>query len=282
MDGVNNHNQIKRLIQEFSGNDRTITIPSLYIKLVGDYAAAALLNQIVFWSDKTNRTDGFFYKKYADWQEELLLSERQVRYATNKLKNLGLVETMLKKADGSPTLHYRVDMDKLADSILTKCQNGNLQSVRLDNDKVSDSLTEITSYNSVVVDEPGILEAKETKNQKEKKINAFQFYQENFGVLGSYIADQLGTWIDDFNDNEAVVVEALKIALENQKSFRYADAILKKWFDKGLQTLEQVKADQVEFQNQLERKSGYSGKNKKAKTNWDEVIKNSGEGENDE
>lgn len=128
-----------------SGQDNVVTIPKIYIELTGDLTAALVLNQIVFWSDKSKRNDGFFYKSYKEWHDETTLSERQVRYAVKKLKDKAMVETKLKKANGAPTLHYKLEYDTLLESILTLCQNPNLQDVGIHPDTLSESLTENTT-----------------------------------------------------------------------------------------------------------------------------------------
>lgn len=145
-----------QILKQISGQENTLTIPKVYFELTGNLTQALVLNQIVFWCGKTTRKDGYFYKTYKEWQEETALSERQVRYATEKLEAFG-VKTKLVKANGAPTIHYYVDLDKLLEFILTKCQNGFLQSVRmesdkvsgtLDSDKVSESLTEELQKNT--------------------------------------------------------------------------------------------------------------------------------------
>lgn len=128
-----------QLLKQISGQENTLTIPRVYFELTGNLTQALVLNQIVFWCGKTKREDGYFYKTYKEWQEETALSERQVRYATEKLEPFG-VKTKLKKANGAPTIHYFVDLDKLLELILTKCQNGFLQSVRMDSDKMSGTM----------------------------------------------------------------------------------------------------------------------------------------------
>nr|MCX3330761.1 replication protein [Bacillus pacificus] len=103
------------------------------------------------YSDKSKRKDGFFYKTYKEWEEEICLTERQVRYSTKKLVASGYVETALKKANGAPTVHYKLDFDKLLDSILTNCRNGNLHIVGMEPDKMSESLTENTTENTTEI-----------------------------------------------------------------------------------------------------------------------------------
>lgn len=147
---MNNYSSIRDLLKSFSGQDNVVTIPKFYIKFTGDITTAILLNQIVFYSDKTNRSDGFFYKKYDDWEKEICLTERQVRHSSKKLINLGVLETKLMKANGNPTVHYRLNYDKLLDSILTLCQNPTQPNVSMEPDeKYVSSITENTNIDNV-------------------------------------------------------------------------------------------------------------------------------------
>ncbi|KAA0944176.1 replication protein [Sporosarcina sp. ANT_H38] len=145
---MSNYQAIRELLKRVSGQDNVFTVPRLYVQYAGDLTTAILLNQIVFYSDKSKRKDGFFYKTYKEWDEEICLTERQVRYSINKLKNIGIVETKLKKANGAPTVHYKLDYDKFVESILTFCQIPFEQSVGIHSDNLSESLTEITTENT--------------------------------------------------------------------------------------------------------------------------------------
>jgi len=156
---MSKYNEIRRVITLLSGQDSIVTIPKLYIEITGDLAESVLLNQIVFYSDKSKRDDGYFYKTYKDWTDETCLTDRQIRYSTKKLVDKGLIETKILKANGSPTVHYKLRFDNLVKWILTNCQNGILQNVGMDTDKLSESLTEITTENTtdnkkILSDEP--------------------------------------------------------------------------------------------------------------------------------
>ncbi|WP_145454890.1 conserved phage C-terminal domain-containing protein [Staphylococcus pettenkoferi] len=142
---MNNRDYISSIITQFSGQNNVIPIPVVYIEMTEDYPSAALLNQMIYWSDRTSREDGFFYKSYNDWYEELHLTEYQVRRATNKLKSFGFVETSLKKANGAPTLHYKVDTKEISEWILKKLKNGNLRNLGMDTEETKESLTENTT-----------------------------------------------------------------------------------------------------------------------------------------
>lgn len=142
---MSNYNTIRTIISQISGQENIVVVPKLFIKLTGDLTTAVLLNQIVFYSDKSKRTDGYFYKSHKEWQEEICLTKRQVSYSTAKLKEMGLVDTKLMKANGAPTLHYKLDYDKLVDWIVTNCNNGKSQNVTMDCNNMSQSLTENTT-----------------------------------------------------------------------------------------------------------------------------------------
>lgn len=142
---MNNRDYISSIITQFSGQNNIIPIPTIYIRITEDYPSAALLNQMIYWSDRTSRKDGYFYKSYNEWYEELHLTEYQVRRATKKLKSFGFVDTALKKANGAPTLHYKVDTKEVSEWILKKLQNGNLRNLTMDSEETQESLTEITT-----------------------------------------------------------------------------------------------------------------------------------------
>ncbi|MFW3540558.1 conserved phage C-terminal domain-containing protein [Staphylococcus caprae] len=142
---MNNRDYISSIITQFSGQNNIIPIPVIYIEITEDYHTAALLNQLIYWSDRTSRKDGYFYKSYKEWEEEIHLSKYQVMRATKKLKNMGIVETALKKANGAPTVHYKVDSKEVSQWIVKKLNNGKLRNSTMDSEETQQSLTEITT-----------------------------------------------------------------------------------------------------------------------------------------
>lgn len=96
--------------------------------------------------------------------------------------------------------------------------------------------TNITSINN-----------KQTKNKQQlqpKQPNVFDFYQENgFGMLTPNTVQKLNAWINDFNGNEEIIIEALKEADENNvRKWAYVNSILKSWYSKNVKTLSDVNA----------------------------------------
>lgn len=108
---------------------------------------------------------------------------------------------------------------------------------------------------------------REEKNREDKsKTTAVQsqaqsvlhFYQNNFGVLSNYIQSDLMQWCSDLSPELAI--KAMQIAQENQKSYNYAKGIMQNWLTKGIKTLDDVAAEQKQFQN---RKVPYNRTQKK-------------------
>lgn len=176
---MSNYNTIRTIISQISGQENIVVVPKLFIKLTGDLTTAVLLNQIVFYSDKSKRTDGYFYKSHKEWQEEICLTKRQVSYSTAKLKEMGLVNTKLMKANGAPTLHYKLDYDKLVDWIVTNCNNGKSQNVTMDSNNLSQSLTENTTENTT---KNNICAAKADTKKKPKKNSYSDDFEEIWSI----------------------------------------------------------------------------------------------------
>ncbi len=120
---MSNHNKAKEVIRRFSGQDRIMTIPFAYIDLCDDRIEdALLLNQIVYWSDKSKHKYGWFYKTYDEWYKEVRLSPYKIKEACKRFKAKGFLETKVAKTGGSPTMHYNLDMDRLIELLAENTQ----------------------------------------------------------------------------------------------------------------------------------------------------------------
>lgn len=203
---MSNYNNIREFVKKVSGQDSIVTIPKIYIEFAGDLTTAVILNQLVYWSDKTKRKDGYFYKSYKDWEDEVCLTQRQVKYSIEKLKKKGLVKTKLKRANGAPTIHYNLDYDKLLESIITKCHNPLSQNVTNHYDKMSQTLTESTTKSTTenTTDKPSISQVQEIYEHylskdiiKHQKITSAMRAAIN-ARLKDYTYDQLIQVIDNY------------------------------------------------------------------------------------
>ena len=222
---MDNRLQIKSVIKSFSGRENIIPIPVVYIELLGDYHIAAFLNQLIYWSDKTKRKDGYFYKSYKEWKEELFLSRYQIDKSVDKLKELGLIKTSLKKANGAPTLHYKVDMDRLTEWICEKLTNGNVKNSQMELSKTDKSLTEIT-----------------TEITTDSVSESFQYISNHLEIIQSPLKIQeIEELIKDLG-NEAldIVKVATDYTRDNNKGINYLIKVLTNWIKEDVDTKEKA------------------------------------------
>ncbi len=95
------------LIAQFMGRQNTIPVPMPFVRILGDYTSAAFLSQCIYWCDRTDDADAWFYKSHDEWAAELHLSSDQVRRCVKTCG--GMVE--VKRAGIPARNYYRVNQD---------------------------------------------------------------------------------------------------------------------------------------------------------------------------
>ncbi|MEN0664964.1 DnaD domain protein [Caldifermentibacillus hisashii] len=83
--------------------------------------------------------------------------------------------------------------------------------------------------------------------------NPFTFFEQNgFGTISGYLFEKIQAWCEDLS--QELVLEAMKIAVESgNKNWSYVEGILRRWFDKGYQTINEVRAAQKEYRERLDK-----------------------------
>lgn len=132
------------LLSAFSGQQNVLTIPRAYIDITGIIEDALLLSQIIYWTDRTTMDDGWFAKSYAEWHDEIALSKYQVMAATKRLSVAG-VETIVKKFNNAPTVHYRLRKLDFELWIVKKLDERKSRNLTMDSKETLRSSTEPTS-----------------------------------------------------------------------------------------------------------------------------------------
>lgn len=114
------------------------------------------------------------------------------------------------------------------------------------------------------VENQPLLSTKELSTNKQntniQSSSIFSFYENNFGILNSFIAESIAQWVND--TSEELVQAAMERALKQQKKWNYAEGILKQWVNKNIRTLADVNAAEIEFKNK-----GRKGANRNGNTN---------------
>ncbi|PEI98700.1 DnaD domain-containing protein [Bacillus pseudomycoides] len=86
----------------------------------------------------------------------------------------------------------------------------------------------------------------EEVEETEPGSSVFMFYEQNFGSLSSYAAEELSEWMADLS--EELVLKALQIAFENNKrTLAYVKGILRDWHGKGYTKVIEVEEAAAKF-----------------------------------
>jgi DnaD/phage-associated family protein len=226
--------------------------------------------------------NGWIYKKADELAFECMITNSEAtmrRYLDKLVQNNWLATRRNPKYKWDKTLQYRVNLQKIQvdlfklgyflegykfelpipnfqnDDSNFQNENTNFQN---DDSNFHDerAIPEITSESTlelkdlVVVEEAPVV----------KSESPFSFYEQNgFGVIGSHISQVITEWCSDLSDE--LVVEAMKIAIESSsKTWKYVEAILRNWVDKGYSTVEEVRAAQMAYKEQ--RSKQYKPKHK--------------------
>ena len=122
------------LINRATNNRHVAVVPRVFIDLFeGDHNAAMVLNQLLYWTDRTSDPEGWFYKTYTEWYKELGLSPYQMRRVINgdprvenpkpTLLDIGLEVKRKRAPCGSPVIHYRLDLAIFFDTLVNHLES---------------------------------------------------------------------------------------------------------------------------------------------------------------
>lgn len=215
--------------------------------LVADEVGAkeGLVNEVV---DKAVKV-GFFNQEKFDQYQILTSNGIQERFkeATSKRKGVKLINQFLVNDDNNPS-----------SSVVNDVNNPTSTRVNAVNNEQSKVKESKVNKNKAVAKGAS---APATANPLQK---LSKIYQENLGLTSPMVEQELEYLLDDFDGNVDVIEEAIKRAVFSQKNFSYAKGIMKRWLAKNVKTMEQVKAEDVQFENNQANKFGNNKPQKRA------------------
>ena len=109
--------QLWRIVRSAKRSDIR-SVQSLLGKMTGNQAAAVMLIKLLYWFPRATKADGWVYKSWRDWMAECDLSQNKVKrvHAEGHLERIG-IERKLMKANGTPTTHYRIDVERFLNHV---------------------------------------------------------------------------------------------------------------------------------------------------------------------
>lgn len=181
--------------------DRPIAYHPDIARVAGGVKAGVFLSQLLYWSDKGKREDGYIWKTQEEWETETALTRREQEGARKILKAKGLLK---EKREGIPAkLHYKINIDLLyilLDELYV--QTSMHETAILDdteqpnsNEQNSQSITKSTTNYAETTASCPVLSA----------------YEQTFGPMpNKTTSDLLYCDVDEFG--ETAVIEALQAA----------------------------------------------------------------------
>ncbi len=264
---MSNYDTITQIIASFSGNERNIVIPKTYLEITGDYPTAALLNQLVFWSDKSKRKDGYFYKKYDEWHDELLLSDYQIRRITKKLEEMNFVTTALKKANGTPTKHYKINMEEIQKAIMKKLHNGKLSNLTIDSKETKHSLDSKETKESLTYD---YTDNYNNENTTDNVGQSLALIFNTFTNVSQKVIRDIEQSLEKIGDNTYPITElVIEYTQKQNKGIGYLSGTLFNFSKENINTLEKAKEE-------LKPKKTKQQKQREKSNFWEEQFKEVG------
>ncbi len=194
---IHARDELITLIQSLTGQTNVLTVPRELSRFLGDdLPAALLLSQLIYWQGKQGRADGAIYKTYAEWYEEIGLTEYQVRRATKKMSEF--LRTKIHRANGSPTVHYYLNVGQFSESILKFLKEPNRSFSRNHTEVSRDSLTETTPETTSEIT-TGI-EEEEEDNHSPSVADIITFFQEEMKIdrINPAMERALGDLVENF------------------------------------------------------------------------------------
>ncbi|PED96022.1 DnaD domain-containing protein [Bacillus toyonensis] len=229
--------------------------------------AISILGEVVYWYKPTEVRDEHsnnvrykqkfkadtLQKSYQQFADSFGFTKRQVKDACDYLKGRGLVHIEFRTVFVNGTRCNNVMFIEPVPEEIQKIsilywENGTPPT--LERKRVLQQNVPPSYYKT---EEPPTFKRKTnteitTKNTTENVSSSsiFSFYENNFGILNSFIAENISQWIND--TNEELVQAAMERALKQQKKWNYAEGILKQWINNNVKTLKDVDALETEYQ----------------------------------
>lgn len=215
-----------------------------------------MLNNMTGWKE-------WFNGPYATLESLTGLSKQGIIDARKTLKEYGLIDFKNGTKGKAPTYKINSFVDGLVNQLDDELVK---ESTKQQVKSLGESLGEceqkqeyaqslgVSSDDSLNIPKHKLNINNKHDDDHDKRQSAFDFYQNNFGMINSFLADSISNWIDDIGED--LVIEAMKrTLLQNSKSFKYTEKILMNWTSRNVKSMDDVKALDVEFENRQQKGS---------------------------
>ena len=243
---------IERLREE-EGYKSTIDYDTLAFDLRVD---AEKVKQVVENYDLFKFTEDGKYFYSDSFNERMEMMDVRAQQRKSKAKKAAEARWNKQSEDTSNAQALPKQCSSNAQALLNHANKIKLNKIKLNKTKINKSKVVVAETNEAenLADEPA------TTTAQKQISDVLNFYENHFGMTSDYIRQSILKWCNDLNPE--LVKRALEISVEdNVLKFRYANAILLDWANKGVDTLEKALAEgnarQKSKQNNYNKPSGY-------------------------
>lgn len=232
-----------KLIRKLPSGDKVLLV---WIQLLIEAGKCNLSGRIML-DDQVPLTDEMFAIVYD-------LEVQDVRHAFKTLEQFGMISFDESQALRISNWEKHQNIEGMEQTKrLRKARNKRYQEKKK---QLSIESDDKTSYKTVDKTQKDILDIEidiDKEVSQSVVSNAFDFYEQNFGVLRPFVIDEISNWVTDMS--EVLVIEAMKRSLRQNKNWGYAMGILKEWHKDNIRTLHDVEVRDKSFQ-QNKKKNG--------------------------
>ena len=114
-----NGNELKQLLIDLLGQKNRLSIHKSLVYFTGSLERALVLDQIIFWSERsTDAKDGWFHKSFDEWREEITLPKSTLNRIFIHFESLGFMERKTKVLRGGRKLFVKANMSIIIDQFV--------------------------------------------------------------------------------------------------------------------------------------------------------------------
>lgn len=263
--------EVFSIISELTGQNNIITLNVAFVDFAGDLEAGLFLSQVIYWSDRAKRADGFFYKTDDEWNDEIKLTKYGVRKSRKKLEELGILETKVKKANGNPTVHYKLDKKRFVDLFISFLRNRKNENANTEEGSCEKGISLTDTSTDIYTD-------KSSSSSKPVTVSTIMEFWDNngFGFSNISAKQQFLAYLEDGFTEEALLKALVVAGEENKRTLNYLRGILLNWDKVGAKNIQAIEAHLAEFKVNKEQRTSQrkgvvpSGKAKAAQQSADD------------
>lgn len=255
-------------------DERPLVIQPTLARMLGSLDEAVILQQIHYWLVRsTNVNDGYkwVYNSMTEWHKQFSwLAIATLKRKFKSLEDKGLLITgNYNKAKFDKTKWYRINYDALDEMKQRLYQNDTTRVSNCTNGEYQNDTTNTIDYQENTSDKAVAVEEQEQMDNVSNEADIFGEVQACGIQITPFNQQLLVDYIQKLNP-ELIVYAAQQTSVSaKHPNFNYFKAILERYIQLGLESVEEAKELEAKFEaNKQQRSRSYTKKPTSGKSKW--------------